>query len=64
MVAAADAVEAGLLGLDRLAQELIGRELLVRAEVEVADRGPPLVSESPTPANRRITDGLGNVGTG
>src|SRR5205085_12676801 len=39
VVAAADAVEAGALGLDRLAQQVVGRELLVRAEVEVADVG-------------------------
>jgi len=36
MVAAADPVEAGALGLDRLAQQLLGRELLVCAEVQVA----------------------------
>jgi hypothetical protein len=38
VVAAADAVEAGPLRLDRLAQEVVGRELLVGAEVEVAHR--------------------------
>jgi hypothetical protein len=32
VVAAADAVEAGLLGLDRLSQQVVGRELLVGAE--------------------------------
>jgi hypothetical protein len=33
MVAAADSGEAGGLGGDRLAQQLLGRELLVGAEV-------------------------------
>jgi hypothetical protein len=35
VVAAADAVEAGAFGLFRLAQEVVGRELLMGAEVEV-----------------------------
>jgi hypothetical protein len=40
VVAATDAVEAGLLGRNRLAQKLVGRELLVGTEVQVAHRLP------------------------
>jgi hypothetical protein len=42
VVGADDPVEAGLLGEDSLAQELVGRELLVRTEVEVAGGGDAL----------------------
>jgi hypothetical protein len=38
VIAAADAIEARGLRLDRLAQQVIGRELLVGTEVEVAPR--------------------------
>jgi len=41
MIRAADAVEARILGLDRLGQEVVGWKLLMGIEVEVA-RGPPL----------------------
>jgi hypothetical protein len=37
VVAAADPVEPRVLGSDRLSQQLLRRELLVGAEVEVAD---------------------------
>jgi hypothetical protein len=37
VIAAADPVEPGCFGRDRLAQQDVGRELLVGAEQEVAD---------------------------
>jgi hypothetical protein len=39
VVAAADAVEPGALGGDRVLEQLGGRELLVACEVVVADAG-------------------------
>jgi hypothetical protein len=54
MVAATDALEAGPLGGDRLVQQLVGRELLVGAEVEVAHRHPGLAAARP----RRLISGL------
>src|SRR5215211_370432 len=61
MIAAADTVEAGLLSLHRLAQQLLGWELLVCADVEVP--GGPAHPTGATPPGHRQTlrlDALGD----